>query len=137
MPSYIKPLNNKNETTRLWKLAIDSGDFDAYNKLATPYLIEDRNLTELYYYSMIMANKYHCPEAYYTLWIILEHSVSTREMELLNDDKDTKNMALYYLFRAKELGFSHAEVEIEQKFGKGKPVHNSSFFLKQLMNGGK
>ena len=131
--SFFKPLNNEKERTRLLKLAIDSGNFNAYNKLATPYLIADRNITELYYYSLIMANKYHCPEAYYNLSTILEHPVSTRDMELLSNDKDTKNMALYYLFKANELGFTNAKFDIEQMYGKGKPVPNSSFFLKQLM----
>ncbi len=132
VPFYTILMNNEKERTRLWKLAIDSGDFNAYNKLATPYLIADRDVIQLYYYSLIMANKYHCPEAYYNLCTILEHPVSTREMEVLSNDKDTKNLALYYLFKAKELGFKQAKFDVEVKFGKGKSVPNSSFFLKQL-----
>jgi len=130
-----KLLNNEKETARLWKAAIDSGDFDAYNKLATPYIMKERNL-ELYYYSLIMANKWHCPEAYYILSTILESPVPTKYMELLSNDKDTKNLALYYLFKAKELGFKNAQFEIEEMYGKGKPVPNSAFFLKRLMQGG-
>jgi hypothetical protein len=131
--AYVKLLNNPKETTRLRKAAIDSGDFRAYNKLATPYLLKERTL-DLYYYSLIMANKWHCPEAYYNLCTILQHPVPTNEMDLLSDDKDTKNLALYYLCKAKELGWRQSEVE--QEFGKGKHVPNSSFFLRQLMKGG-
>ena len=135
VPVYVKLLNNPKETTRLWKAAIDSGDFDAYNKLATPYIMKERTL-ELYYYSLIMANKWHCPEAYYTLFAIMQGPVPTNEMDLLSDDKDTKNLAFYYLFKAKELGWRQAQSEVEYEFGKGKHVPNSSFFLKQLMKGG-
>ena len=134
VPYYTKLLNNEKERTRLWKLAIDSGNFNAYSELATSYLIADRDLAELYYYSLIMANKYHCPQAYLNLSTILEHPVDTRDMELLSNDKDTKIMAHYYLFKAKELGSSQAKFDIEVKFGKGKSVPTSSFFLKQLMN---
>lgn len=130
---FTKLMNNEKERTRLWKAAIDSGDFRAYNKIAITYLMSDRKI-DLYYYSLIMANKYHCPEAYYNMYIVLTHQASTADMELLSNDKDTKNLALYYLFRASELGFTDAKEIIELKFGKGKSLANSSFFLKQLMN---
>jgi hypothetical protein len=133
VPYYTKLVNNKKERTRLWKAAIDSGDFRAYNKIAIAYLMSDRKI-DVYYYSLIMANKYHCPEAYYNMYFILTHWASAADMELLSNDKDTKNLALYYLFRASELGFTQAKGIIELEFGKGKSLKNSSFFLKQLMN---
>ena len=133
VPSFTKLVNNEKERTRLWKAAIDSGDFRAYNKIAIAYLMSYRE-TDVYYYSLIMANKYHCPEAYYNMYIVLTHQASTGDMVLLSNDKDTKNLALYYLFRASELGFTDAKGIIALDFGKGKSLPNSSFFLKQLMN---
>ena len=133
VPYYTKLVNNEKERTRLWKAAIDSGDFRAYNKIAIAYFMSYRS-TDLYYYSLIMANKYHCPEAYFNMYAVLTTQTSTGDMVLLSNDKDTKNLALYYLFKASELGFKHAKRIIELEFGKGKPVPNSSFFLKQLMN---
>jgi uncharacterized lipoprotein NlpE involved in copper resistance len=132
VPSYSKLANDEKERTRLWKAAIDSGNCDAYNKIAIAYLMTYKEV-DLYYYSLIMANKYHCPEAYRNLSSILTHEASTGDMVILSDDKDTKNLALYYLFKAKELGSAQAKNGIELEFGKGKRVPNSSFFLKQLM----
>lgn len=132
VPSFRKLVNNKKERTRLWEAAIDSGDFKAYNKIAISYLMAEREV-DVYYYSLIMANKYHCPEAYYNMHLILTHHASTSDMTLLSNDKDTKNLALYYLFKAKELGFKQAKDNVEFDFGKGRSVPNSSFFLKKLM----
>jgi len=132
VPYFTKLVNNEKERTRLWKAAIGSGDFRAYNKISVAYIMSDLNV-ELYYYSLIMANKYHCPEAYYDMYVILTHHVSTTEMDLISNDKDTKNLAFYYLFRASELGFTDAKETIKWTFGKGKSQANSSFYLKQLM----
>jgi|SRR6185503_12531872 len=133
VPYYKTLVNNEKERTRLWKAAIDSGDFRAYNKIAIAYFMSYRS-TDLYYYSLIMANKYHCPEAYYNMHMVLTTQTSTGDMVLLSKDKDTKNLALYYLFKAKELGFKQAKRDIELEFGKGKSRTTSSFFLKQLMS---
>ena len=132
VPFYKKLVNNKKERTRLWKAAIDSGDCNAYNKIAFAYLMTYRDV-DLYYYSLIMANKYHCPEAYYNMSAILTNETSAGDIILLSNDKDTKNLAHYYLFKAKELGSSSAQFSIDVEFGKGKPMPKSSFFLKQLM----
>ena len=131
--SYKKLVSNKKERTHLWKAAIDSGDCDAYNKIALAYLMTYREV-DLYYYSLIMANKYHCPEAYFYMSAILTHETSAGDIILLSNDKNTKNLAHYYLFKAKELGSTNAQFSIDVEFGKGKSVPNSSFFLKQLMS---
>ncbi len=135
VPFYKKLVNNRKERTRLWKAGIDSGDCDAYNKIALAYLMSYRE-ADVYYYSLIMANKYNCPEAYLNMYRILTHDASTGDMILRSNDKNTKNLAHYYLFKAKELGSSDAQFSIDVEFGKGKPLSNSSFFLKQLMKGG-
>jgi hypothetical protein len=132
-PYFAKIVNNERERTRLWKAAIDSGDFRAYNKIAISYLATYRE-ADVYYYSLIMANKYHCPEAYYIMYIVLTHQASTGDMVLLSNDKDTKNLALYYLFRARELDNTQAQRHIELNYSKSISSKNSSFFLKQLMN---
>ena len=130
---YHDLVNDKEARTRLWKAAIDSGDCEAYGKIGTAYLMTYREV-DLYYYSLIMANKYHCAYAYFVMHTILTHEASPDGMTILSNDKDTKNLALYYLLKAKELGSDEAQFSIEEEFGKGKPVPNSSFFLKQLTN---
>ncbi len=132
-PSLYRDLvKDEKARTRLWKAAIDSGDCKAYGKIATAYIMTYHEV-DTYYYSLIMANKYHCPEAYLTMYTILTHEASTGDMIILSKDKDTKNLALYYLLKAKELGSDEAQLTIDAEFGKGKHVPNSSFFLKQLL----
>ena len=131
-PSLYRDLaNNEKARTRLWKAAIDSGDCNAYGKIATAYIMTHREV-DTYYYSLIMANKYHCPEAYLTMYTILINEASTGDMVILSKDKDTKNLALYYLFRARELGSTQAQFSIES-LGKKESLKNASFFLMQLM----
>lgn len=133
VPFYKKLADNEKERTRLWKAAIDSGDCNAYGKVAFAYLMTYREV-DLYYYSLIMANKYHCPDAYLFLYTILTHEANPGDMVILSDDPDTKNLALYYLFKAKELGSLQAKDYIELKFGKEKKSLKSSFFLKKLLH---
>lgn len=132
-PSLYRDLvEDEKARTRLWKAAIDSGDFKAYGKIATAYIMTYREV-DLYYYSLIMANKYHCPDAYLTMYTILTHEASTGDMVILSNDKDTKNLALYYLFKARELGSADAQSVINSSLSKKESLKNSSFFLLQLM----
>lgn len=129
---YHDLVNDEKARTRLWKAAIDSGNFKAYGKIATAYIMTYREV-DLYYYSMIMANKYHCPEAYLVMYTILTHDASTGDMVILSNDKDTKNLALYYLFKARELGSTEALSITHSSLSKKDSLKNSAFFLKQLM----
>ncbi len=133
VPFYKKLADDKQERTRLWKAAIDSGDCSAYSKVSFAYIMTYREV-DLYYYSLIMANKYHCPDAYLTLFTILTHEADPGEIVILSDDQDTKNMALYYLFKAKELGSKEAEHLIELEYDKNKTMRGSSYFLKKLIH---
>lgn len=126
-------VNNEKARKQLWKAAIDSGNCNAYSKIAEAYMFTNRSV-ECYYYSLIMANKYHCADAYLTMYTILTHQAFTDDMSILSNDKDTKNLAFYYLFKAKELGSTEAKELIDLESNKDKSSKNSSFFLKQLMS---
>nr|WP_162989041.1 hypothetical protein [Pedobacter schmidteae] len=130
IPTHTKL--NKEETIKLWKKAIDEGDFKAYANISNAYLMNTQ-IYELYYYSLIMANKYKCPQAYYHLFIIMNDKVSIDGLKLYSNDEATRNMSLYYLLRAKELGYTQAQFEIDDIFGKGKSVPKSSYFIQQLL----
>ncbi len=64
--THTKLMLDKEETNKLWKKTIDEGDFKAYAYISNAYLMNTQ-IYELYYYSLIMANKYKCPQAYYHL----------------------------------------------------------------------
>jgi hypothetical protein len=131
IPYHTKLISNKEETFKLWKKAIDDGDFEAYNEISNAYLLESQ-IYELYYFSLIMANKYKCPEAYYHLFIVMDHRGTINGLNLYSNDETTKNMSLYYLLRSKELGYTRAQFEIDEVFGKGKPTPVSSYYLKKI-----
>lgn len=129
---HAKLMANKKKVVELWKKAIDKGDFKAYNEVSNAYLLESQ-IYELYYYSLIMANKYQCPEAYYHLFVVMNDKVSIDGLVLYSNDEMTKNMSFYYLLKASELGYAQAQYKIDEVFGKGKSVPNSSYFIKQLV----
>jgi len=133
-PSLYRDLANDDKASaRFWRAALDSGDCKAYSKIAVAYIMSYREV-DLYYYSLIMANKYHCADAYLTMYTILTHEASpSGGMTVISNDKDTKNLALYYLFKAKELGSSEAKALIESELNKAESSKKSSFFLKQLI----
>ena len=127
--SYIK---SEIEHNKLLALAINKGDFKAYNKVSNDFLLEERG-TEIYYYSLIMANKYKCPEAYYHLFAILNDNVLINNTKQYSSDETTKNMALYYLLKSYELGYDESKYKITEIFGKKTVVPNSTFYLKELI----
>ena len=121
---------NEKERTRLWKAAIDSGNRRAYNKIANAYLMGYQE-SALYYYSLIVANKYHYPEAYLYMNDVLTHEASTGDLVIISDDEATQNLALYYLFKARELGSKDAKESIERHFTKEKALLTAAYFLKK------
>lgn len=131
IPYHIKLLSNRKETDKLWKKAIDKGDTMAYAIISNAYILENR-IYELYYYSLIMANKHKCPDAYYHLFYIMNNDMSFNGLSLYSDDVTTRSMALYYLLKSRELGYVEAQYEIDEIFGKGKTVPPSSYYLKKL-----
>ncbi|NQX41260.1 hypothetical protein SAMN05421820_107203 [Pedobacter steynii] len=131
IPHHTKLISNKEETLKLWKKAIHEGDFKAYGEISNAYLLHSQ-MYELYYYALIMANKYKCPQAYYHLFMIMNDQVTIDGLSLYSNDEATKNMALYYLLKSKELGYTQAQFEIDEVFGKNKPIPASSYYLKEV-----
>lgn len=131
VPYHTKLISNKEETLRLWGKAIHEGDFKAYGEISNAYLVNPQ-MYELYYYSLVMANKYQCPQAYYHLFIIMNDKASIDGLSLYSDDEVTKNMSLYYLLKSKELGFKQSQFEIDEVFGKNKRVPESSYYLSNI-----
>ena len=101
-------LNDSMESSRLLAKVINNGDFESYNKVSNAYLLADK-VDELYYYALLMANKHKCPEAFYHLFLIMTDQASINEVELYSNDERTKNMALYYLLKSRELGYEGAQ----------------------------
>lgn len=107
--------------------ALNLGDLSSYNKASSYFFLRDKS-EDFLFTSFIMANKYNCSEAYYHVYKILN---STRNQEKLDSlDEQTKRIALFYLLRSYEMGYSQSKYEIENIFRKGERIPKSSFYLK-------
>lgn len=122
---------NKKVADSLWQKALNTGDFDAYKKISENYL-DTYRFYELYYYSLIMANKYQCPKAYEHLYYILHESITINGVNMKSDDEITNNMAKFYLMKSVELGNRDAELFSTEIFGDSVTPSKSDYYLKKI-----
>lgn len=125
-PSYVKRIDNNKITDSLFNLAINKGNMEAYDKVSSDFILVD-DYQALLYYSLIMADKYNYNAAHFHVFVILSNSSSDRTFDKL--DEKTKNLALYHLAKANELGYKSAQYSINEIFGKGKIIKKSSYYL--------
>ncbi|MFB5622931.1 MAG: hypothetical protein ACE5RH_02955 [Nitrosarchaeum sp.] len=95
---------------------IIKGDVDAYNNLRK-ILESDRNIDEFLYYSFVMANKYHYPDAFFYVYHILTSDFDIYKTKI---DSITLNIALSYLEKGVELGSNASEIYASELYLKGK-----------------
>jgi len=106
--------------------AINQGDYKAYNTVHSYYNL-DGNTEPFLYNSMIMAHKYNLPAAYYDVYWTLANPITG---ETINDlDLKTRYLALYYLLKSYELGYTNAKYNIQDIFGKKTPLPKSGSYL--------
>lgn len=122
---------NKKEADSLWQKALNTGNFDAYEKISENYL-DTYRFYELYYYALIMANKYQCPKAYEHLYYILNESITINGVKMKSSDEITNNMAIFYLLKSIELGNKDAELFWKEDFGDSVPPSKSNFYFKKI-----
>lgn len=122
---------SKKESDSLWQKALNAGDFDAYEKISENYL-DTYRFYDLYYYSLIMANKYQCPKAYEHLYYILHESITINGVKMKSNDEITNNMAKFYLMKSVELGNKDAESFSREIFGDSIPPLESGYFLRKI-----
>jgi len=95
-------LNNQYRTSELLKKVLEEGDTTAYYEISVDFFMDDKS-EHFLYYALIMANKYNNRQANYDVYNILTY-LSCNKIETL--DSVTKNLALYHLEKAKELGYN-------------------------------
>jgi cytochrome oxidase assembly protein ShyY1 len=116
-------------TDSLWRRAINEGDFDAYHTIANSNML----LTpDEYYYTLLMANKHQCPEAYLNLYDILTWKGTIDGVEVAGKDSISRNQALFYLLKAYELSEKSAIYSIYEEFGEGVTPPKSMTYLKKI-----
>ena len=121
--SMNQPLENPKE---LRKAVIEKGDTSAYYSLFMMYL-DFQYPEEILFYSLIMADKYNYPDAYFDVFSCLTDV--NRYYEKDNDDwsldslnNDLREMAVKYLIKAADKGHKQAKEVLEDYYLKGKYV---------------
>lgn len=92
-------------------LIIQNGDTNAYYSLNILFLDSRPFQEEFLIYALIMANKYHYPQAYYDVFdcIILPFNSDMNQI-----DEESAKMAIKYLFLAAESGHYQATETIKK-----------------------
>lgn len=87
-----------------------NGDTSAYYELSVSYF--DHSIQEEFlFYSLIMANKYDYPQAYFDVYFYLTQIFSS---DINNIDESSANLAIYYLLKANEKGHHQAKDIVEK-----------------------
>lgn len=119
---------DKERVIELINKSINLGDTSAYKEVHHFNYI-DGHEEDVMYISIIMANKYNYPEAYYDVYSELSHR--NIGFSLLKLDERTRNLALYYLALSKEKGCLFDDYQWGQAYG-NKPLPSSDSLLTAL-----
>lgn len=121
-------MNNTRPIDELKELVLSKGDTAAFNELEVAYLNE-KNEEEYLLYSLVMANKYNYPRAYfqvyYCLTSVFDHSVG-------EIDEETKNTALKYLKKGVDLNDLESIKCLGELYLNGKYVKKDTILGKEL-----
>ena len=97
-PEVVEELLNK----------VLKGDTNAYYEISVDFFLENKS-NEFLYYAMYMANEYNNSRAHYDVYDILTRYSSNKIEDM---DTITRNIAIYHLKKAKELG---CDINLEDK----------------------
>lgn len=124
-------MNSTRPVEELKKLVLSKGDTIAYNELRIAYLDVKYYEEEYLLYSIIMADKYKYPRAYYyvyySLTSIFEYHHYTGKI-----DEKTKTLALKYLKEGVDLNDSQSTHELSELYLEGKYVPKDIILGKKL-----
>ena len=120
------PIDDKRLMETLIDSSIKFGNKRAYDEVASNYLVANRG-REFLYVSLIVANKYAYARAYFHIFLILSEFQTGDQFE--RKDTKTKNLAIYSLLKAYELGYDDAKYALEEFFGKLDELPRSSEYI--------
>ena len=116
---YIKISQRQDSLEKQLVKAIETNDQKIYNNVVADYLLAQRT-TELLYYSLMMAYKNNCAEAYHNVYEIVIMSSSTEPKETFKRiGKKMEGFALYHLLKSYEMGHKRAIYDIHVIFPEG------------------
>lgn len=127
-------MNQTRPINELKELVLKKGDIAAYDELSIAYLNE-KYLAEYLLYSIIMADKYNYPRAYFQVYHCLTYAY---KFNLHSEfDEDTKNLALKYLKMGAELRDPESMEHLGNLYLVGKYVPKDTILGKKLEEEGR
>jgi len=126
-PIEVTSINDTRSIDKLKELAL-KGDTIAYDELEVA-LMNDKYKEEYLIYSMVMANKYRYPRAYFQVYYCL---TSTFEHHSGLIDEKTKILAIDYLKKGVELKECQSVKELGDLYLEGKYVPRDTILGKEL-----
>lgn len=132
-PIEVITMNHTRSIDTLKELVLSKGDTIAYNELHTAFMNE-KYLEEYLLYSIIMANKYNYPPAYYQVYDCLTSIYEHHSIEI---DEKTKALAITYLKRGVYLNECQSTKELGDLYLEGKYVPKDTILGKKLEEKGR
>ena len=132
----MKSMNDIGDEVELTKLALDSGDTDAYDDLTIIYLDYEPN-SGLLPISLEMANKYNYPRAYLDVYFGVKDTGWVSWDEPLENELDSTSIifAIDYLFQGAKLGSEQCNEYVISQYLEGfihhEHIKNSNFLIQK------
>jgi TPR repeat protein len=133
-PVQMISMNHTRPVEELKELIMLKGDTVAYDELAIAYMDEKYD-EEYLIYSLIMANKYNYPPAYYNVYYCLTSVFEHHSYAEI--DEITKEMAIRYLKRGVELKDAASTKYLGYLYLEGKYVKKDTILGKKLEKEGR
>ena len=121
-------MNDTRPIKELKELVLSKGDTVAYDELSIAYLNEEFG-EEYLLYSLVMANKYHYPHAYYHVFACL---ISVYENNNIAIDNETVELAICYIKKGAELKEGNSLAFLSDLYNEGKYVDRDTILGNKL-----
>lgn len=127
----VTSINNTRPIKELKKLVISKGDVKAYEELEIAFFNVEYYEQDYLLYSIIMADKYNYPRAYFSVYYCLT-SIFEQHKYAGKIDEKTKALALKYLKEGVDLNDGQSTEELSNLYMEGKYVPKDTILGKRL-----
>lgn len=112
------------------KFVVKYYDTKAYDKLRIIYK-KERNESELLYYSFLIANKKHYPQAYFDIYYELRRVETIERKDIF--DNELRTFMIEYLKKGATLGHLQSKYELGKLYMEGKYLPKDTILGKRLI----
>jgi hypothetical protein len=128
----ISPRLGSNDFNNYQRKSIENYDTLSYGILSDFYSKMTSNYGDLFLSSLLMANKYHFPKAYFNVYLAL---MGSNKPLWYKSDNCIKDFSIYYLAKGCELGDLESKIQLGELYLKGQYVNKNVSIGRQLLKG--